>query len=146
MVIRSDVDRNPSPRASSAEVATFAVAMVSNAFFIASISSTDSPRASGRIDAALSTARSRVQRYSAPPAERESEGRDHHRLGRKFDGLRHALKLTDGEVHVVPLFFLDGHEQEHQVGAYGKILRVVGNDEGVEGVARSARLQRLEDQ
>ncbi len=87
-----------------------------------------------------------VQRDFATAAERQSEGRGHHRLGRKFDGLRHALKLTDGEVNVVPLFLLDRHEQQHQVGADGEIRRVVGDDEGVEPVARSARLQRLEDQ
>ena len=62
-----------------------------------------------------------VQRNFATAAERESEGRDDHRLGRKFDGLRHALKLADGEVDVVPLFFLDRHEQQHQVRADGKI-------------------------
>src|ERR1019366_6487694 len=87
-----------------------------------------------------------VQRDFATAAERESEGRAHHRLRRKFYGLRHALKLTDGEVHVVPLFLLDRHEQQHHVGADGKIRRVVGDDESVEAIARSARLQRLENQ
>ena len=38
MVIRSEFERKPRPRASWAEVATFAVAMVSKAFFIASSS------------------------------------------------------------------------------------------------------------
>ena len=45
---------------------------------------------------------------------------------------------TDGEVDVVPLFFLHAHEQQHEVGADGEICGVVGDDEGVEVVARAA--------
>src|SRR5438270_409464 len=48
MLIRSELDKKPSPRASCADVAIFAVAMVSKIFFIASIISTDSIRPDGR--------------------------------------------------------------------------------------------------
>jgi len=81
-----------------------------------------------------------VERDFTAAAEGESEGRDYYGFRREFDGLRHALELADGEVDVVPLFFLDGHEQEHQVGADGKILGVVGDDEGVEVVAGATGL------
>ena len=51
-----------------------------------------------------------VQRNFAATAERESKGRDHDWLRRKLHGLRHALKLADGQVDVIPLFFLHGHQ------------------------------------
>ena len=66
IVMLSEFLRKPRPRASWADVATLAVAMVSKIFFIASISSTDSPRPPGRIDSALSTARSSISLQ--PPA------------------------------------------------------------------------------
>ena len=54
--------------------------------------------------------------------------------------------MADREVNVVPLFFLHAHEQQHQVGAYGKIRCIVGDDEGVEVIAGTAGLQRLKNQ
>ena len=181
MVMRSESDRNPRPRASCAEVATFAVAIVSKAFFIASIISTEpasaSPETFPREAAALSTARSSISLQPPPPGSRptptstspciklsvrlarsgvqrdfraaaqaQAERRGDHRLRRKLDRLRHALKLADGEVDIVPLFFLHAHQQQHQVGADGKIRGIVGDDESVEVVAGAAGLQRLNDQ
>src|SRR6266404_962059 len=83
--------------------------------------------------------------FTAAP-EGKPKGRNHHRLGRKLDGLAHPLKLADGEIDVIPFFFLDRQQQEHQFGAHGEILRVVGDDEGVEVVSWAARLQGLRDQ
>ena len=87
-----------------------------------------------------------VQRHFAAAAQRHAEGRHHHRLGGKFDGLGHALEAADGQIHLVPIFLLNRHQQQHDVGAYGKMLRVVADDEGVEAVARPARLQRLRNE
>ena len=91
-------------------------------------------------------ARCGVQRNFRAAAQAQAERRGRRRLRRKLDRLRHALKLADGEVNVVPLFFLHAHEQQHQVGADGKIRGVVGDDERVEVVAGAAGLQRLTDQ
>ena len=68
-------------------------------------------------------ARGSVQRDLRAAAQAQAERRDHHRLGRELDGLRHALELADGEIDVVPLFFLHAHEQQHQIGADGEIRR-----------------------
>ena len=76
---------------------------------------------------------------SAAAAERHAEGRDHHRLRRKLDRLRHVLELADGQIDFVPLFFLHRHQQHHDVGADGEVGGVVGDDEGVEVVARRRR-------
>ena len=87
-----------------------------------------------------------MERDFAAAAESETGGGDDDGLGRKFYGLGHALKLADGEVDVVPLFFLNGHEEEHEIGADGEILGVVGDDEGFEGVAGASGLEGLEDE
>ena len=79
-----------------------------------------------------------MQRDFRSAAEAQAERRGHHWFRRELDGLGHALELTDGEVDVVPLFFLHAHEQQHEVGADGKICGVVGDDEGVEVVAGAA--------
>jgi len=42
---------------------------------------------------------------------------------RELNRLRHVLELADGEVDVVPLFFLHAHEQQHEVGAHGELWR-----------------------
>ncbi len=81
-----------------------------------------------------------------PPPRHRPNGADDHGFRRELDGLRHALELADGEVDVVPLFFLHAHEQQHEVGADGKIRGVVGDDEGVEVVAGAAGFQGLNDQ
>ncbi len=91
-------------------------------------------------------ARGGVKGNFGASAQRHAEGRDHYRLRRKLDGLRHALELADGEVDVVPFFFLHGHQQQHEVCADGEIRRVIGDDEGVEVVAGAAGLERLRDQ
>ena len=44
----------------------------------------------------------------------------------------HALERADGEVDFVPLLFLDGEEELHEVGADGEVGGVAGDDEGVE--------------
>ena len=89
-------------------------------------------------------ARRGMQRNFRAAAQAQAERRGHHRLRRELDGLRHPLELADGEVNVVPLFFLHAHEQQHEVGADGKICGVVGDDEGVEGIARARRVLGIE--
>ena len=87
-----------------------------------------------------------MQRKSCPSANREPERRNHHRLGRKLYSLSHALKLSDSEIHIIPFFFLHRHEQQHQICADRKVLRIVGDHECVEVVARPGRLECLSDQ
>src|SRR2546423_15115008 len=87
-----------------------------------------------------------MQRDFTAAAESKSKGRDYHRFGGKPDGLAHPLKLPDGEGDVIPFFFLNGEQQEHQVRAYRKVLRIVSDNEGVEVVPGTARLQGLRDQ
>src|SRR5246127_1168487 len=71
IVIVSESDKNPSPPASCAEVATFAVAIVSKVFFMASIISTEpasaSPEDLPRDATAVSTARSNISLQPPPP-------------------------------------------------------------------------------
>src|SRR6266567_2285652 len=87
-----------------------------------------------------------VQRNFRAAAEAKAEWRRNYRLRRELNGLRHPLELADGEVHLVPLFFLDAHEQQHEIGADREIRGIVGDDEGVEAVAGAARLERLRNQ
>ena len=63
-----------------------------------------------------------------PPPSVSPKGATTTGFGRELDGLRHALELADGQVDLVPLFFLDGHQQQHDVGADGKVVSVVGDD------------------
>ena len=88
-------------------------------------------------------ARRSVQRHFAAAAQRHAKGRDHHRLGRELDELRHVLELADHHVHLIPLLILHRHQQQHDVGADGEVRRVVADDEGVKFVARAARLEHL---
>ena len=87
-----------------------------------------------------------MQRHFAAAAQRHAERRHHYRLGGKFDGLGHALEAADGPVHLVPVFLLDRHQQQHDVRANGKMLRVIADDKCIEPVPRPARLQRLRDE
>ena len=83
---------------------------------------------------------------SVPPPRLSPKGADHHRLGRELDGLGHALELADGEIDLVPLFFLNRHEQQHHIGADRKIVGVIGDHESVESIARTVRFQGLTDE
>src|SRR6185437_11916906 len=70
-----------------------------------------------------------------------------HRLGTKLNSLRHRLEAANREIDLVPLAFLNCHEQQHDVGADGEMLRVIGDNEGIEltqGLA--AGLERLRDE
>ena len=58
-----------------------------------------------------------------PPPSDRPKGAATTGCGRELDGLRHALELPDGQIDFVPLFFLHGHQQQHQVGADGKVGR-----------------------
>src|SRR5439155_3672365 len=78
-----------------------------------------------------------VQRDFSASAEAQSERADHYGFRRELDGLGHALKLADGEVDVIPLFFLHTQEQQHEVCTDREICGVVGHDEGVEVVSWS---------
>jgi len=78
--------------------------------------------------------------------EAHAEGRDDHGLKRELDGLGHVLELADGHVDLVPLLFLNAHEQHHDVGADGEVGGVVGDDEGVEVIASAAGLEGLGDE
>ena len=60
----------------------------------------------------------RMQCDFSAPAQRHAKRSDYNRLGRKFDCLCHPLELANGEINVVPLFFLSRHEQEHEIRAH----------------------------
>ena len=62
-----------------------------------------------------------VQRDFRASAQAQSKRRSYHRLRRELDRLRHPLKLPDGQIHVVPLFFLHAHQQQHEIRADRKI-------------------------
>ena len=87
----------------------------------------------------------RVKRHlSAARREHRPKGRDHDRLGRKLDGLRHVLELADHEVDFVPLLFLHRHEQQHEVRADGEIAGIVGDDETRRSCRRGRRASASE--
>jgi len=50
------------------------------------------------------------------------------RFRREFNGLRHALEPGEWQGQHRPTRFLHAHQQQHEVGADGKICRVIGND------------------
>ena len=80
-------------------------------------------------------------------SEAHAVGRDDHRAGTELDGLGHVLELLDGHLDLVPLLFLDGEEQLHEVRADGEVGRVAGDDEGGEvGDRLGRRLERLGDE
>ena len=62
-----------------------------------------------------------MQGNLAAAAEREVKRRNHDRLGRELDRLRHALEGADHLIDFVPLLLLHGHQQQHEVGPHGKI-------------------------
>ena len=63
-----------------------------------------------------------VQRNFRASAQAQPERRGDDWLGRELDGLRHALELADGEVDVVPLFFLHAHEQSMRLAPTEKFV------------------------
>jgi len=73
------------------------VAMVSKAFFIASNSSTDSPRPPGRMEAALSTARNSISLQPPPPGKQADANLDqsHVELGVRLGGRPRAARLRN---------------------------------------------------
>ena len=58
-----------------------------------------------------------------------------------------VLELPHGEVQVVPLLLLRGHQEQHQVRAGGKIHGLIGDHHGVEigAQARQAFVDHGED-
>ena len=152
------------------------MAMVSNAFFIASIISTDSPRPSGRMRrGGIDGAQRHL--FAATAAGEQSDAdldQSHVELGVRLARGRSAATISHPPPSAMPNGATTtgfgenlmscvmlwkpriirstsshssswiGHEQQHDVGADGEMLRVVGDDEGVE-VRRPAptRLQRL---
>src|SRR6185312_16837760 len=92
-------------------------------------------------------ARRCMQAYLSSASKTHSKRRSDHRLGTELDRLRHALEAANSEIDLVPLAFLDCHQQQHDVGTDGEMLRIIGNDEGVELFqSGTARLQRLGDE
>src|SRR6202030_4054361 len=73
-----------------------------------------------------------VQADFAAASQGEALGRDHYWARRVLDGEINVLELAHGEVEVVPFLLLGSDEQEHQVGAHGKIHGLVGDDHGLE--------------
>ena len=59
-------------------------------------------------------------------------GSDDHGLRGVFDGEIGVLKAAHRVMNVVPFLLLRGDEQKHQVGAHGKIGRLIGDDERIE--------------
>src|SRR6516225_11935420 len=77
----------------------------------------------------------------AATAKRHSVRRSYHRPGTEFNSLGHALKLPDSQVDFVPLFFLYGQHQQHQVCADRKICRIASDDEGFKLIAHATGLE-----
>ena len=88
-----------------------------------------------------------VQIDFASAAERHSLRRAHDRPRRVLDRHVDALELAHGEMNVVPLAFLRGHQQQHQICAGGKIRRLVADHHGLEFgfQSRDARMQHRDD-
>ena len=70
-----------------------------------------------------------VQADLRAAAESEAEGRGDHRPRAEFDGRGHLLEAADDGGHFVPLAFLRGKQELHQVGADGEVVAVAGDDE-----------------
>ena len=88
-----------------------------------------------------------VQRDLAAAAERQSEGRGNHRFGRVLQRHVHLLEGVDRGAQFVPLLFLRGEQDHHQIRADGKILALVADDHGIEIRLefREARAQHVHD-
>ena len=53
-------------------------------------------------------------------------------LGENLIACVMLLEGADHQIDLVPLLFLHGHQQQHEVGADGEMLRVVADDERLE--------------
>ncbi len=73
-----------------------------------------------------------VQDHFAAPAEREPLRRHDHRFRCVLDSERRVLELAHHYVQVVPLLFLRGHQDQHEVRAGGKVHALIGDDHRVE--------------
>ena len=85
--------------------------------------------------------RCRVQRNLSTTAQRQAKRCNHDGLWRKLYCLSHGLKLPDRKVNVIPLFFLNGHEQQHDIRTDGKVIGIVSNHESVETITGPAGLK-----
>ncbi len=72
-----------------------------------------------------------------PPPSDSPNGADTTGFGENLIACVIPWNCRISEIHVVPLFFLHAHQQQHQIRADGKIRRVVGDHERVEVVARA---------
>ena len=95
----------------------------------------------GRLDARA------VQADFAAAAQRQSLRRDHDRARRVLEREIGVLEVAHGEVQVVPFLLLRGDQEQQEIGAGGKIHRLVGDDHGVEilGEALHAGLEHGAD-
>jgi len=73
-----------------------------------------------------------MQRRLAAAAERHPEGCGDNRPGRVLDGHVDALEGSHGKINFIPVAFLGGDEQEHEVGADGEVRRLVPDDQPAE--------------
>src|SRR5690242_11599776 len=89
----------------------------------------------------------RMQAYLGTATKAHSKRSADDRFGAKLDRLGHSLEAANGQIDLVPLAFLNGHQQQHDVCADGEMLCVVGDNEGIElSQCGTARLQRLRDE
>ena len=99
------------------------------------------------VELGVGLARGGVERYLDAAAEAHAVGRDDDGARAELDGLRHVLEGADGHLDLVPLLFLDGEEELHEVGADGEVGGVAGDDEGLEvGDGFAGGLQGLGDE
>ena len=72
-----------------------------------------------------------MQAHFAAAAERHPLWRGHYRLWSVLDRQVDVLELLHSHVQFVPLLLLGANQNQHQVGANGKIHRLVGDNHGV---------------
>ena len=80
-----------------------------------------------------------VQADFRAAAEGEAEGRGDDRARAEFDGRGHLLEVVNDAGQLVPLAFLRGEKELHEVGADGEVFAVAGDDEAGEIANRIGR-------
>ena len=77
--------------------------------------------------------------HFAAAAQGHARGRCHDRFVQVLELHQAVLENLDPPLQVIPFLFLGGKENKGQVGAYGKVLAVVGNDQAQEILAHDIR-------
>ena len=134
----------PSPRASGRMLEPASTLRMSHLFAAAAAGDqADTGFDEAHVELGVGLTGGGVERDLDAAAEAHAVGRDDDGARAELDGLGHVLEGADGHLDLVPLLFLDGEEELHQVGADGEVGGVAGDDEGLEVVddARSTGLR-----